>query len=154
MTIQYVTGDLFANRYQVAAFAHGCNCQGSMGAGIATTFRQQYPAMYEEYRRMCKAVPRQFNLGSVFLWQEPGKPAVFNLGTQEFPGRTASYAAIETALTQMKTLADDHGMKSIAMPAIGTGYGRLSWAKVRVIIETVFADWPGSLVVYESYAAE
>ncbi len=35
MPIRYVAGDLFANEHQARAFAHGCNCQGSMGAGIA-----------------------------------------------------------------------------------------------------------------------
>ena len=39
MPIHFVSGDLFANRYAVQAFAHGCNCQGSMGAGIAKEFR-------------------------------------------------------------------------------------------------------------------
>ncbi len=58
MPIRYVAGDLFANDYQAQALAHGCNCQGSMGAGIAVGFREHYPAMYEEYHRRCKAKPR------------------------------------------------------------------------------------------------
>jgi O-acetyl-ADP-ribose deacetylase (regulator of RNase III) len=49
MTIKYVTGDLFVNRHQAEALAHGCNCQGAMGAGIAVGFRERYPRMYEEY---------------------------------------------------------------------------------------------------------
>jgi O-acetyl-ADP-ribose deacetylase (regulator of RNase III) len=35
MPIEFITGDLFVNRFQAQALAHGCNCQGSMGAGIA-----------------------------------------------------------------------------------------------------------------------
>lgn len=62
MPICFVSGDLFADEHCVQAFAHGCNCQGSMGAGIAKTFRARYPEMYEEYRRRCKAEPRLFNL--------------------------------------------------------------------------------------------
>src|SRR5262249_34840272 len=61
MPIEYVSGDLFDNAHDAQAFAHGCNCQGSMGAGIAKTFRSRYPEMYEEYRRRCKAEPREFN---------------------------------------------------------------------------------------------
>lgn len=59
MPLQFVTGDLVANRYAVQAFAHGCNCQGSMGAGIAKTFRARYEAMYAAYRERCRAQPRQ-----------------------------------------------------------------------------------------------
>ena len=79
-------------------------------------------------------------------------PSVFNLGTQErtFRGR-ASYDAIETALTAMRGIADREGIKRIALPRIGVGYGGLSWAKVRAIIERVFADWQGTLFVYETF---
>jgi O-acetyl-ADP-ribose deacetylase (regulator of RNase III) len=155
MPIEFVSGDLFANRVGAAALAHGCNCQGSMGAGVATGFRDRYPAMFAEYRRRCKAEPREFNLGDVFLWKEPGKPFVFNLGTQEGVWRArASYQAIETALSSMREQADGEGVASIAMPRIGVGYGGLSWRKVREIVEKVFTGWSGMLYVYEEFVPE
>ena len=45
------------------------------------------------------------------------------------------------------------GITSIAIPRIGVGYGGLSWKKVRAIVEVVFADWAGTLVVYEEFVA-
>ena len=82
-----------------------------------------------------------------------GRPWVFNLGTQEgYWHARASYEAIEDALRRMRELADAEGVESIAIPRIGVGYGGLSWKKVRAIIEPVFGDWPGTLVVYEHYA--
>ena len=152
MPIQFVSGDLFRNEHSVRAFAHGCNCQGSMGAGIAKTFRAKYPEMYEEYRRRCKADPREFNLGDCWLWKADDQPWVFNLGTQEGIWRArASYEAIEEALGKMRTQADAEDVASIAIPRIGVGYGGLSWKKVRMIVEKVFADWPGHLIVYEEF---
>jgi O-acetyl-ADP-ribose deacetylase (regulator of RNase III) len=67
MPIEFVTGDLFNNARHAQAFAHGCNCQGSMGGGIARAFRERYSEMFDEYRRQCKAEPRQFNLGDCWL---------------------------------------------------------------------------------------
>ena len=155
MSIAFVTGDLFANRFGATALAHGCNCQGSMGAGIATGFRDRYPRMFEEYRRRCKADPRQFNLGDAWLWKEDGRPWVFNLGTQEGVWRArASYDAIQTALKGMREQADAEGITGIAIPRVGAGHGGLSWRKVRAVIERAFADWPGTLYVYEEYAPE
>jgi O-acetyl-ADP-ribose deacetylase (regulator of RNase III) len=123
-----------------------------MGAGIAKSFKEHYPAMYEEYRRRCKAEPRQFNLGDSFLWLEEDKPAVFNLATQEHYWRArASYEAIENALKKMRAQADEQGIKSIAIPRIGVGYGGLSWKKVREIIERIFVGWLGTLYVYEEF---
>jgi len=128
MPIRYVSGDLFRNAHDAQAFAHGCNCQGSMGAGIAKNFRARYPEMYEEYRRRCKAEPRQFNLGECWLWKADNQPWVFNLGTQEGYWRArASYEAIDTALRSMRQQADVEGITRIAVPRIGVGYGGLSW---------------------------
>jgi O-acetyl-ADP-ribose deacetylase (regulator of RNase III) len=132
MPIKFVTGHLFANRYKAQALAHGCNCQGSMGAGIATGFRDRYPEMFAEYRRRCKAQPPQFNLGDAWLWKADDQPWVFNLGTQEHYWRArASYEAIEMALTSMRRQADREGIETIAVPGIGAGHGGLSWKKVR-----------------------
>jgi O-acetyl-ADP-ribose deacetylase (regulator of RNase III) len=39
MPVEGISGDLFTNRFGAQALAHGCNCQGSMGAGIAVGFR-------------------------------------------------------------------------------------------------------------------
>lgn len=97
MSIEFVTGDLFANRVNASAFAHGCNCAGSMGTGIAVGFKEPYPTMFEEFRRRCKAKPTEFGLGEVFLWREEGRPAVFNLGTQPRPGRGATYPVVAAA---------------------------------------------------------
>ena len=41
MPIEFVSGDLFDNAHHAQAFAQGCNCQGSMGAAIAKTFRSR-----------------------------------------------------------------------------------------------------------------
>lgn len=154
MSIEFVAGDLFANVFSAKAFAHGCNCQGSMGSGIATGFRERYPEMYERYRALCKAKPREFNLGDCWLWKPSKQTWVFNLGTQEGIWRTrASYEAMEVSLQKMRELATDEGVDSIAMPRIGVGYGGLSWKKVRAIVERIFDDWAGRLIVYETYIA-
>jgi O-acetyl-ADP-ribose deacetylase (regulator of RNase III) len=51
----------------------------------------------------------------------------------------------------MRQQADVEGLTRIAMPRIGVGYGGLSWKKVRAIVEAVFGDWDGTLVVYEEF---
>jgi O-acetyl-ADP-ribose deacetylase (regulator of RNase III) len=77
---------------------------------------------------------------------------VFNLATQEHYWRArATYEAIESSLTRMRQQADAEGVKSIALPRVGAGKGGLSWKKVKAVIERVFADWAGTLVVYEEY---
>jgi len=108
--------------------------------------------MFERYRAMCKADPREFNLGDSWFYRCGTQPSVFNLGTQEKIWHArATYEAVEQSLAAMRDRADAEGIASIAIPRIGVGYGGLSWKKVRVIVERVFADWPGRLVVYEEF---
>lgn len=152
MPIEYVSGDLFAGAHRPEALAHGCNCQGSMGAGIAVQFRDRYPAMFEAYRAMCKARPRQFNPGDAWLWKADQQPWVFNLATQEtyWRGR-ATYDWVEAALLAMRARVDAEGLTRVAMPRVGAGMGGLSWKKVKAVIDRAFADWPGALIVYEEF---
>src|SRR4051812_8134756 len=121
MPIEFVSGDLFVNRVRAEALAHGCNCAGSMGAGVAVGFKARYPAMSEEFRRRCKAEPPAFNLGDVLYWREEGRPAVFNLGTQPRPGRGATYPVVEAALKALRAAADAEGIRALAMPRIAAG---------------------------------
>jgi O-acetyl-ADP-ribose deacetylase (regulator of RNase III) len=148
--IKYVAGDLFVNEYGAEALAHGCNCLGVMGAGIAVGFKTRYPQMYVEYRKRCLTSPRRFNLGDCFLWREETKPVVLNLGTQEGLGG-ASYLAVERALENMRRVADENQIKNIAMPRIGAGYGGLDWSRVRDLVEKVFGAWHGTVYVYEKF---
>jgi O-acetyl-ADP-ribose deacetylase (regulator of RNase III) len=123
-----------------------------MSGGIAKTFRERYPEMFDEYHRRCKAKPPQFNLGDCWLWKADDQPWVFNLASQEGYWRArASYEAIETSLWSMTQQADAEGLTRIAMPRIGVGYGGLSWKNVRAIIEARFGEWDGTLVVYEEF---
>ena len=50
-----------------ASLAHGCNCAGSMRAGVAVGFKARYPAMFDEFRRRCKADPPQLH-GPYYQW--------------------------------------------------------------------------------------
>lgn len=156
--ILYTSGDLFVNRHEAQAFAHGCNCQGVMGAGIALEIRKRYPEVYHEYRLMCRSIPRKFNPGDVFLWVGKTRPSVFNLATQDNYGTDGKvYAldwAIEKSLKTMREMADQHHIESIAMPRIGSGLGGLPWSIVKDIIEKVFEDWQGTLIVYEAFSQE
>ena len=148
--IKFVQGDLFENEYNAQALAHGVNCQGVMGAGIAKRFKNDYPKMYLKYQYICRN--EVLTPGKCFLWgYGSGETRVFNLATQEYYGKKgrASYDWIRSSLSMMKKQADKYDIESIAIPKIGCGLGGLEWGKVKEIIEEVFTDWEGILYVYE-----
>lgn len=51
--VRVVTGDILRSRAQT--LVNTVNCVGVMGKGIALAFKKEFPDMYEDYVRRCKA---------------------------------------------------------------------------------------------------
>lgn len=149
MKIQYISeGDIFSVP-RVKGYAHGCNCAGAMGKGIAVQFKYRYPEMYILYKEKCKR--GEFNVGDCFVYQT-GNTTIFNLGTQETWRTKASIENIRQSLVNMMQEAEHLHVDSVAMPAIGAGLGGLDWEKVKNVIESVASDFPSiTLYVVEKY---
>lgn len=131
--ITWEDGDLFD--CGIPAIAHGVNCQGVMGAGIALQFRQRYPEMYESYRRRC-AKPSGFIPGDVMPWRHDDGRVIFNLATQFLPGPDAKLWMISAAVGRMITEAHhDFCITRIAMPEIGCGIGGITPASLTIALE-------------------
>lgn len=142
-------GDIFLIE-GVKSYAHGCNCAGAMGKGIALQFKDKYPRMYLEYRRLCK--DGKFRPGDVFDYCY-GEGHVYNLATQATWRTKAKTEYIGEALRRMLEAAVNDGVKSIAMPAIGAGLGGLAWEDVKSVIDDVGAGFPDvDLYVVVSYS--
>ncbi|MCU0323593.1 MAG: macro domain-containing protein [Chitinophagaceae bacterium] len=133
----------------ITSYAHGCNCSGAMGKGIAVQFRDKFPEMYYEYKQLCKS--NKFNLGDIYVFNY-GNGFVFNLGTQQSWKTKAELTAIEQSLKKMFDYASNMGIDRIAIPRIGAGLGGLKWEDVKVIIEKISNQYPTiELFVVENY---
>ena len=145
MPVIFVKGDLFLS--DVQTIAHGVNCKGRMGAGIAVQFKSKYPEMYKKYRNLChKNILRP---GGVYLEKET-IPWVLNLATQADLGG----ARIEYIADCFKWIAENYeneGIKSLAMPRIGAGLGRLDWDDVKTMIYEFLDPLPVKIIIYEEY---
>lgn len=144
----FVSGDLFEHP-ELPALAHGCNCAGAMGAGIAKEFRRRFPAMYEAYKTQCH--DGTFRLGGVFRWQVPSGLMVYNLGTQTSWKTPADIIAIETAVRSAVIHARLDGILQIGMPLIGTGLGGLPPDPVKAVLQLIGRQTDVDLVVFECY---
>ena len=138
--IQFIEkGDIF-NIAGVNNYAHGCNCAGAMGKGIALQFKNKYPKMYSEYRVMCKD---DYNYGNGHI---------YNLGTQVSWKTKARLEYVENSVGRMLELASSDNVTKIALPAIGAGFGGLNWNDVKEILIMVSVNYPDiELYVVEAY---
>lgn len=141
-------GDIFQIP-QIKNYAHGCNCAGAMGKGIALQFKARFPKMYEQYRDMCKN--GKYSVGDVFKYAyEEGY--VYNLGTQRTWLKKAEMEYIERSLQRMMTIAEEDSVREIAMPAIGAGLGGGNWSEIKRLIDNVASKHPSvDLYVVEKY---
>lgn len=148
--IHYIEyGDIFEIS-GVTSYAHGCNCAGAMGKGIALQFRAKFPAMYTEYKQLC--VAGKFTPGDVYVYNY-GRGYVFNLGTQATWRTKAKLEYIEKSIERMMGIAEVSDVSSIALPAIGAGLGGLVWEDVKQLLEKVAAQHISvDLYVVENYS--
>lgn len=141
-------GDIF-DLPDIHCYAHGCNCAGAMGKGIAVQFKNKYPDMYLQYKKRCKQ--GEFNLGDIFEYQSDNDH-IFNLGTQKDWRTKATLEALRTAILKMLESASKQNIKAIAMPKIGAGLGGLPWESVKSVLEELALLFPETdLVVVENY---
>ena len=147
--IKYIEkGDIFSIS-GVSSYAHGCNCAGAMGKGIALQFRSTYPEMYSEYKTMCEE--GIYKPGDVFDYNY-GDGHIYNLATQASWRTKAKIKYIEQSVKTMLELAVRDNVTKIAIPAIGAGLGGLKWKDVKDVLNRVSADYPAiELYVVEAY---
>src|SRR5690242_10677704 len=96
--ITYKQGDLL--EFSEDAFGHGCNCQSTMGSGVAKAVRAKWPAMYEVADYQSQFSPQQ-KLGNYTYLELPDGKLGFNIYSQfDFRGRNVGkmdldYGALE-----------------------------------------------------------
>ena len=139
---------------QNGMIAHGVNCQGKMGAGLAKAIKETYPIAFQYYEELCdgyRSDPSQL-LGTGHVVNVTpachNRPIfVANCFTQVRYGRRGKFAdpeAIEKALSQVLPHARTWGLP-FYMPPIGCGLGGLDWeTEVKPIVLAVERkiSWP------------
>lgn len=145
MSLLYKTGDLLASGE--SAIAHGVNCRGAMGSGIAKPIREHFgEGMYREYSRACLA--GEMLPGDINVWQEDPYCVLYNLATQLEPGPDARYSAILRSVDLMLAHAEAVGIDRIGIPKIGCGIGGLEWPQTEGILLALCEQRSVDLIVY------
>jgi O-acetyl-ADP-ribose deacetylase (regulator of RNase III) len=140
-------GDLFETP-GLRAFAHGCNCAGSMDAGVAIAFKKRWPAMFDEYKARCE--DGRLHLGDVLLWTD-GDVTVYCLAIQEHWKKKAKLPALARALRKMVELAQNAGIERVGLPRVGAGLGGLDWQRAKSLLREIGGETTVELVVFEQF---
>ena len=134
MSFTIETGDLFAHPSE--ALAHGVNCIGVAGAGVAAIMKQRHPNAIHQYEVLARRGELPVG-GAMICPQGPGDMTIIHCASQYEPGPDARPEWLRSSLTVGLELAVAHGIASVALPLIGGGIGGLDPKVAERIIREV-----------------
>lgn len=142
--LSIVEGDMFFSGMQTLTVS--VNCVGIMGKGLASRAKYQFPDVYVFYQDLCRK--RQLQMGNPYLYKRESsfdyqladEPLSLSNANSEtwfllFPTKQhwrypADIHGIEKGLQWLRNNYKKEGVKSLALPALGCGLGRLEWRDV------------------------
>jgi len=148
--IEYRKGNLL--EVTSGVIAHGVNCQGVMGSGVAKAIREKYPDVYYKYHKDVNSWKEGFGatfgqLGRVQFVPVNKLLIVANCFTQDFYGtlkRHVDYDAVAVCFNELNKWKDLYGQLNI--PKIGAGLGGGDWNVIESIIKS---EYKADVIVWE-----
>lgn len=128
--IRAMTGDI-TKLSDVEYICNAANGKGPMGGGVAAAIaRAGGRSIEKDAIRVCREQdPQEGDLYVTTAGTLPYK-AVLHLVTMKNPGGPANYGIVRACLKSLVQYCQTHGIRKVALPALGTGVGGLSYAKV------------------------
>ena len=132
--ITYKHGDIFESNEKI--IAHGCNCSGGFGSGIAKTISELYPVVKSEYILKHSVEGWQLGETSIVKCSETPERYIVNCATQQTYGAPdkgpyVSYVAIRKVIRSLVKQFPE----GFAIPKIGAGLAGGNWDIIAKIIE-------------------
>ena len=125
--------------------AHGVNCQGKMGSGVAKALYTKWPGVKEKYLKVTDEFLGHYNPDDLLghnSYVVVGDKVIANCFTQQNYGYDGqiylSYKAMVGCMKALRAYMEGARLTEVAIPKIGCGLAGGDWEKVRDIIETVF----------------
>lgn len=148
MTVEVVSGDIFKSTCEAITDAN--NSIGVSGAGLARAFAIRYPKITEHYNTYSKSYQEK-------MIDTYGKPAlmiatlyrkedynvdyhIIKFPTMLYPGEVAKIENIKYNLHRVKYILKSNKIKSIALPALGCGIGRLPFEELEKAVREIFEN--------------
>jgi len=148
--LKVIKGDLIkmAKEGRFDIICQGCNCFSTMGAGIASLIKKEFPMAYEADKKTLKG--DKGKLGS-FTGARSGRLMIFNCYTQYYydsrDGKPLDYDALKNSLTKV---VQKYGVsKKIGIPMIGYGLAGGDLIPILNIFYDVLNDYDVKIVIYD-----
>lgn len=147
--IEYKSGDIL--KEDAEALVNTVNTVGIMGRGIALRFKEAFPDNFKAYQ--AASMRHEIKTGHMFVFETKrltNPRYIINFPTKRHWRGRSRLSDIETGLGALANEIRRRGIRSIAIPPLGSGLGGLDWADVRPQIERALGGLPHvRIVVFE-----
>ena len=152
--IEFTKGDIFT--VDAEALVNSVNCVGVMGRGIALQFKNMYPDNFKAYASACKR--EEVRPGHMFVFetgQLTNPQYIINFPTKRHWRGKSKIQDIEAGMKALTQEVKERGIRSIAIPPLGSDLGGLNWRDVRPLIESAMLGLVDvRIVVFEPGSAQ
>ncbi|MFG1222162.1 type II toxin-antitoxin system antitoxin DNA ADP-ribosyl glycohydrolase DarG [Xanthobacter wiegelii] len=151
--IEFRTGDILT--VDAEAIVNTVNCVGIMGRGIALQFKNDFPENFRAYEAACAREEVQPGRMFVFETRTLTNPKfIINFPTKRHWRGKSRMEDIDSGLKALVEEVRTRGIRSIAIPPLGSGLGGLNWADVRPrIVEALRGLNHCEVIVFEPNSA-
>ena len=135
--ITYQTGNILHD--QADAIINTVNTVGVMGKGLALQFKKAFPDNFKAYKKACD--DKTLVTGDVLAVSLHSINAPFyiiNFPTKAHWKGSSKLEYIEQGLNSLKAEVKRLGLKSVTLPALGSGLGGLAWLGMSGFANTTF----------------
>lgn len=149
--MRFVKGNLLDAK--VEALVNTVNTVGVMGKGIALMFKEAFPENFRLYEEACEA--KQVRVGQMFVTENrtfEGPRWIINFPTKKHWRQPSKLEWIVEGLSDLRRVIQEKGIRSIALPPLGSGNGGLDWNDVRPEIQQILGHIGVEISVYEPIA--
>lgn len=151
--IEYTSGDIL--KCEAEALVNTVNCVGVMGRGIAAQFKNAYPENFKAYAAACQR--EEVHPGRMFVF-DTGRLMppryIVNFPTKRHWRGKSRIEDIDAGLVALGEEIRSRGIRSIAIPPLGSGLGGLEWSEVKPRIEAALTGLDDvRVMIYEPKGA-
>ncbi len=146
-----VNGDLIAlaEKSVFDVIVHGCNCQNTMGAGIALSIKRKFPGAFEADMRTARGDRNKLgNYSCATVTLGVHKLTIVNAYSQYHwrgAGPQVDYQVVANVFNRIK---NDFSGRRIGYPKIGAGLAGGNWERLALIIDAALTGEDHTLVNY------
>ena len=133
------------------ALVNTVNTEGIMGKGIALEFKEAFPKNYELYRQACE--DGKVKIGKMLVYETrtfTNPHYIINFPTKKHWRNPSKLEYIRKGLVDLERIINKYGIKSIAIPPLGCGNGKLNWHDVKPLIVNAVKNIEGlDAIIFE-----